>query len=335
MRTMLRSFAITGCAAAVTIGLVPLASAAHAATDPTSESSDGQVVRSVVPAVDDQQTEFVQTENGLEQVGGASDEQPGDDSGQQPADQPADESGQQPADQPADESGQQPGEQTDPQDPQDEVVTPDPEASDGGQTKPVTPVKKPVKKPAKKPAKKRIPLVYSGGRVMTVGRTVTDRATIASYCPRTPVRGYVYSTWAWRNFNGLCRRSVAEAYSATAARAIVYAFRALGSRYSQGNRAGVRSYDCSSLVSRAYYAAGNKRMMVGRGWWPTTYSLMGGQGGTYRVKGGRAGDIVFPNSGHVALRIAGGFIIHASNPATGIKLSPIYSRVASYRAAGK
>lgn len=314
MRTMLRSFAITSCAAAVTVGLVPLASAAHAATaDPAvqevaaTEATDEQALRSVVPSVEDQQTVIVQTDKGLEESSESGD--PGTES------------------------------QTDPA---DEVVTPDPDPTPepSDQTDPVTePVVKPVtpvkKKKVVKKAKKRVPLVYSGGRVMTVGRTVNDRATIASLCPRTPVRGYVYSSFAYTHFNGLCRRSVAEAYSSTAARAIVYAFRALGSRYSQGNRSGVRSYDCSSLVSRAYFAAGNRRMMVGRGWWPTTYSLMGGQGGAYRVKGGRAGDIVFPNSGHVALRIAGGFIIHASNPSTGIKLSSIYSRVASYRSPGR
>lgn len=83
-------------------------------------------------------------------------------------------------------------------------------------------------------------------------------------------------------------------------------------------------YDCSSLVSRAWFAAGAVAMRQGdpaSPWWPTTYTLLAGAGGTHEVAGpGLPGDLVFPHTGHVMMRIARGLVIHAANPTAGVRL---------------
>ena len=162
------------------------------------------------------------------------------------------------------------------------------------------------------------------------------RLAVALWCPRTTPGGFYFDVdRARRNFRALCVQSVVQAPSERAARAVVYAFRAVGSRYSQSDRGGFRIYDCSSLVSRAWFAAGARGMRLGdpsSPYWPTTYSLLDGQGGTRRVAGpGRPGDLVFPHSGHVMMRISQGLVIHASSPATGVRVSagdgPVVMRV--------
>ncbi len=56
-------------------------------------------------------------------------------------------------------------------------------------------------------------------------------------------------------------------------------------------------------------------------YWPTTYTLLAGVGGTRKVAGpGLPGDLVFPHTGHVMMRIARGLVIHAANPSAGVRL---------------
>ncbi len=153
-----------------------------------------------------------------------------------------------------------------------------------------------------------------------------SRLAVALRCPRTPPASFFFDVERARtHFRALCVQSVVQAPSDRAARAVVYAFRAVGSRYSQADRGGVGVYDCSSLVSRAWFSAGVTAMRQGESrspYWPTTYTLLDGQGGTYRVPGaGRPGDLVFPHSGHVMMRISQGLVIHASSPATGVRVS--------------
>ena len=152
------------------------------------------------------------------------------------------------------------------------------------------------------------------------------RLAVALRCPRTPPASFFFDIERARtHFRALCVQSVVQAPSDRAARAVVYAFRAVGSRYSQADRGGLGVYDCSSLVSRAWFAAGVSAMRQGGSnspYWPTTYTLLDGAGGTYRVSGpGRPGDLVFPHSGHVMMRISQGMVIHASSPATGVRVS--------------
>ena len=87
--------------------------------------------------------------------------------------------------------------------------------------------------------------------------------------------------------------------------------------------AGPNTFDCSGLVMAAYLRIG--------------ISLPHQTGGL--ISRGRAvarnqlapGDLVFPSSGHVGIYVGGGLIVHASTPATGVKISTIYSFYAARR----
>jgi hypothetical protein len=150
------------------------------------------------------------------------------------------------------------------------------------------------------------------------------RLLTAVRCPTRRPASYFDDRWTWRNLAALCVQSVREARSDQAARAVVYAFTAIGSRYSQAARGSPGIFDCSSLVSRAWFAAGVVGMRQGQHsspYWPTTYTLLAGAGGTRFVAGpGLPGDLVFPHPGHVMMRIARGLVIHAANPSAGVRL---------------
>ncbi|MDQ1305538.1 MAG: peptidoglycan DL-endopeptidase CwlO [Actinomycetota bacterium] len=150
------------------------------------------------------------------------------------------------------------------------------------------------------------------------------RLLLAARCPVRRPATFFDDPGTIRRLPALCVQSVREARSDRAARAVVYAFTAIGSRYSQSARGLPGIYDCSSLVSRAWFAAGAVAMRQGGAaspYWPTTYTLLAGVGGTRAVAGpGLPGDLVFPHTGHVMMRIARGLVIHAANPSAGVRL---------------
>jgi len=127
----------------------------------------------------------------------------------------------------------------------------------------------------------------------------------------------------------LCVESVAQAPTAEAARAIIFAFKNLGVPYSQPLR-NQNAFDCSSYVSRAYQSTGI--VMSGEGNYFSTHSLFSHSG--YQrpewvvpvpAHSARPGDLVFPSQGHVAMIIARGYIIHTNNTGDVSKVEPGYS----------
>ncbi|UNO40335.1 C40 family peptidase [Streptomyces sp. MST-110588] len=110
--------------------------------------------------------------------------------------------------------------------------------------------------------------------------------------------------------------AAAEAPDARAARAVAYAYRALGKPYVWG-ATGPSSYDCSGLTQAAWRAGG---VSLPR----TTYTQI--NAGT-RVNRSELmpGDLVFFYSGvsHVGLYIGGGKMIHAPHPGAPVRVAPI------------
>jgi cell wall-associated NlpC family hydrolase len=104
--------------------------------------------------------------------------------------------------------------------------------------------------------------------------------------------------------------------SSRAARAVAFAYRAIGLPYVWG-ATGPGSYDCSGLTQAAWRAAG---VSLPR----TTYTQI--NAGT-RVSRSqlRPGDLVFFYSGvsHVGLYIGGGQMIHAPHPGSTVRIAPI------------
>ena len=133
----------------------------------------------------------------------------------------------------------------------------------------------------------------------------------------------------------LCRTAVAGATSPQAAGAIRYAFAHLGAAYSQFNRDSVSPpvYDCSSLVGRAFRAAGARITRGSSSWnfypyfgWTGAY-VPGNYSGTNLVRVTKAtlrpGDIIIQfngpdpsqsagNAGHAQIYLGGGYIIQSS-----------------------
>ena len=108
----------------------------------------------------------------------------------------------------------------------------------------------------------------------------------------------------------------AGAPSARAARAVAFAYRALGLPYVWG-ATGPNAYDCSGLTQAAWKSAG---VSLPR----TTYTQI--DAGT-RVPESelRPGDLVFFYSGvsHVGLYIGNGLMIHAPHPGAPVRIAPI------------
>jgi cell wall-associated NlpC family hydrolase len=115
----------------------------------------------------------------------------------------------------------------------------------------------------------------------------------------------------------ICRQSVLQAPTPEAAKAIIAALSPalLGKFYSQPQRMNPEFSDCSSFVSRAYYAAGVNTLLGGGKYAPTTHTYNAGYPWTRFIPAGEArpGDLVLePAPGHVSMQLALGFKVHTN-----------------------
>lgn len=110
----------------------------------------------------------------------------------------------------------------------------------------------------------------------------------------------------------ICARAVASARNPAAAGAIKYMLNHVGLPYSQPKRNQAGYYDCSSMVTRAYTAAGVNLAPSGQNA-PTTASMRGAR---WAVKIPtselRPGDLFQPASGHVVMVLADGWMVHTN-----------------------
>jgi hypothetical protein len=138
-------------------------------------------------------------------------------------------------------------------------------------------------------------------------------------CPiSAPPRGVQTRTEI--DLNDVCARSVAEARTPEAARAIKYALTHLGNPYSQPKRNLEGFYDCSSFYSRAFEETGTPVNSRGNGNWPlVTWHFTGTDG--FQLKPflipidpdeARAGDALLTASvGHVVMALVDGLMAEA------------------------
>lgn len=132
----------------------------------------------------------------------------------------------------------------------------------------------------------------------------------------------------------LCENSVAQARSPEAAIAVKWMLNRVGRVwYSQPQRMAEDKADCSSSISRAYQeGAGLKLYPEGGNAWVTWTFLGGGGPGIPRPDGVidvptselRPGDAYLPHDGHVVMVLSDGFIVHASQDGTPIKVQKFY-----------
>lgn len=125
----------------------------------------------------------------------------------------------------------------------------------------------------------------------------------------------------------LCSQSVAEARSAQAASAIIYALDHLGDPYSQPLRNARGYYDCSSLVSRAYQSAGVPIAPPGQNA-PTTYAIASAPWAVREsLSQAKPGDLEEPTPDHVVMLLADGYVVQA--PYTGSSVDVVSNWTAS------
>lgn len=112
--------------------------------------------------------------------------------------------------------------------------------------------------------------------------------------------------------------AAAAAGSGRASDAVSFALAQVGKSYVMG-ATGPGAYDCSGLMLRAW---GNAGVSL-----PRTSQAQFGAGSSVATSGLQPGDLVFYYSGisHVGMYIGKGMIVHASNPRTGVKVSPVHS----------
>ena len=146
----------------------------------------------------------------------------------------------------------------------------------------------------------------------SMAQQAVQQAQSASGCPTSAPPGTLRGGES--NVAQLCADSVAQARSPEAAAAIKYALNNLGVPYSQAQRNEVGYYDCSSFVSRAYEAAGVNIAPAGVNA-PTTYTIANAPWAIHEsFAAAKPGDLVEPDSGHVVMLLANGYLAQASMP---------------------
>lgn len=124
----------------------------------------------------------------------------------------------------------------------------------------------------------------------------------------------------------LCADSVAQAPTEAAAKAIKWAFSKLGAPYACGGEGRMEAFrfDCSSLVSRAYYE-GAGIGTAGDSWAPSTRDMVPWDGAALgrwysyvAPADARPGDLILYDTGgstyrHVVMLLADGFMLHTNS----------------------
>jgi cell wall-associated NlpC family hydrolase len=154
-------------------------------------------------------------------------------------------------------------------------------------------------------------------------------ALAADGCPLTAQPGTLSATGEAIGIYQLCVDSVLLAPTPEAGRAIKYALAQLGAPYTQVARMQDGLFDCSSLVMRAYDAAGAQTVSrAGYGWAPTTWVIRGASWAHHiELSTALPGDLVFPHPGHVAMLLAHGQMVHTSHPTLPARVQDRYNNI--------
>ena len=154
-------------------------------------------------------------------------------------------------------------------------------------------------------------------------------ALAADGCPLTAQPGTLSPAGEAIGIYQLCVDSVLLAPTPEAGRAIKFALAQLGAPYTQVARMQDGLFDCSSLVMRAYEAAGVKTVSRGGyGWAPTTWVIRGASWAHHiELSTALPGDLVFPYPGHVAMLLAHGQMVHTSHPSLPARVQDRYNNI--------
>lgn len=109
---------------------------------------------------------------------------------------------------------------------------------------------------------------------------------------------------------------------------VQFAYDQLGKPYAFG-QAGPDAFDCSGLVAAAYAQAGVSLNRTSQGQWGDTTAIDRGELAP--------GDLVFSyGTGHIAIYVGGGEVIHASKPGDNVKIAAMdVMPVSGYRRVGR
>ena len=118
--------------------------------------------------------------------------------------------------------------------------------------------------------------------------------------------------------SGVSRMPSSVPASGRAAAAVQYAMAQVGDAYVYGAM-GENAFDCSGLTMRAWAQAGVSL--------PHSSSAQYGSGPHIAASDLQPGDLVFYYSpiSHVGMYIGNGMIVHAANPSSGVRVSPLHS----------
>lgn len=154
-------------------------------------------------------------------------------------------------------------------------------------------------------------------------------ALAADGCPLTAQPGTLSPAGEAIGIYQLCVDSVLLAPTPEAGRAIKYALAQLGAPYTQVARMQDGLFDCSSLVMRAYDAAGAQTVSRGGyGWAPTTWVIRGASWAHHiELATALPGDLIFPYPGHVAMLLAHGQMVHTSHPSLPARVQDLYNNI--------
>ncbi|MFA5566484.1 MAG: NlpC/P60 family protein [Acidimicrobiia bacterium] len=122
----------------------------------------------------------------------------------------------------------------------------------------------------------------------------------------------------------ICKRSVEQAPTAEAAKAVIWAIQQIGSPYSQAERNKVGIFDCSSLVSRSWQAAGVPIAPPGQNAQTTATIRAARWAVEIDSSQQKPGDLIFSSPGHVAMVLADGWMVHTYRYNDFVHIAPIY-----------
>lgn len=152
-----------------------------------------------------------------------------------------------------------------------------------------------------------------------VTRTVTKTTAGTTSKPATKTKTATKKTV--KPAKATARTSTVATGSGRAETAVQFALAQVGKPYVWG-AAGPGSYDCSGLVMAAFARAGVKL--------PHQSEQIGARGRAVTRAQLQRGDVIL-YSGHVAIALGGGMMVHAANPRTGIVVAKIYGTPYGYR----